>query len=161
MNKINFLVGCIMIHKFRRVSLKLRLTIAVLIALCLVVAQVSAASMSCRSDPIVFLSDGIKLQIGVTVETSLADLVSIQYQVHVPANVTMNRVIYTPQWARNKESVTIVADQPADKYVVLTLVKTGTASVPTVINSMKFGNGDGLTRKTATGVSGQVIAISY
>ncbi len=148
-------------NQLSRLLNKSRLTVAILIALCLVVAQVSAASMTCRSDPIIFLSNGIKLQVGVTVETSLSDLVSIQYQVHVPANVTINRVIYTPQWAKNKESVTLIADQPANTYVILTLVKTGTANVPTTINSMKFGNGDGLTRKIATGVSGQIIAISY
>ncbi len=148
-------------RQLSRLVKKTRLTVALLIALCLVIAQVNAASMTCRSDPIIFLSDGIKLQIGVTVETSLADLVSIQYQVHVPANVTMNRVIYTPQWARNKESVTIIADQPANRYMILTLVTTGTASVPTTINSMKFGNRDGLTRQIVSGVSGQVIAVSY
>jgi hypothetical protein len=140
---------------------KTRLTVALLIALCLVVTQVSAASMSCRSDPIIFLSNGIKLQVGVIVETSLDDLISIKYEVHVPANVTMNRVIYTPQWARSKESVTLIADQPANSYKIYTLVQTGTANVKTTINSMKFGNRDGLTRKQAVGVSGQIIPISY
>jgi len=150
-----------MIHTFRRVSLKFRLTIGVLIALFLVVAQVSAASMSCRSDPIMFLSNGIKLQAGITVETSLADLISIRYEVHVPVNVTMDHVIFTPQWAKDKETVVLIADQPANSYKIFTLVRTGTANVPVTINSMKWGNGDGLTRKTASGVSGQIIRISY
>ena len=140
---------------------KTRLTIAVFIALCLVVAQVSAAKMLCRSDPIFFLSDGIRLQVGVSVETSLGDLISIQYQVHVPAHVSVNHVIYTPNWAKSKESYTLIADQPADTYQVVTMVRTGTLKVPTTINSMKFGNGDGVTRKTATGVSGQAIFIGY
>jgi hypothetical protein len=154
-------MGYMMFSPIAKLLNKTRLTVALLIALCLVVAQVNAASMTCRSDPIIFLSDGIKLQIGVTVETSVNDLISIQYQVHVPANVTMNRVIYTPQWARNKENVVIIADQPANSYKIYTLVRTGTANVATTINSMKFGNRDGLTRQQAVGVSGQIIAISY
>jgi len=140
---------------------KTRLTIAVLIALCLVVAQVSAAKMLCRSDPIFFLSDGIRLQVGVSVETSLDDLIHIQYEVHVPANVAINHVVYTPAWAKSKEGYTLIADQPANSYKIFTIVQTGTPNVPTTINSMKFGNGDGITRKTATGVSGQIIRISY
>ena len=151
-----------MIGNFRQIVFnKSRLTIALLITLCLVVAQVSAASMTCRSDPIIFLSDGIRLQAGITVETSLADLISIKYEVHVPANVTIDHVIYTPAWAKSKESVVLIADQPANSYKIFTLVLTGTPNVPVTINSMKWGNGDGLTRKTASGVSGQVIRISY
>jgi hypothetical protein len=151
----------IMIHTFPRLIHKTRITIALLIALCLVVAQVSAASISCRSDPIIFLSDGIKLQVGVTVETSVDDLISVQYQVHVPANVSINHVIYVPQWAKNKESVTLVADQPANSYQVWTIVRTGTPNVGVTIKSMKFGNGDGVTRKEATGLSGRVIRVGY
>ncbi|MBA3868983.1 MAG: hypothetical protein H0X30_07505 [Anaerolineae bacterium] len=150
-----------MIHTFTRLARKTRVTIAVLIALCLVVAQVSAASISCRSDPVIFLSDGIKIQVGVVVETSVDDLISVQYQVHVPANVSINHVIYVPQWAKNKESVTLVADQPADSYQVWTIVRTGTAHVGVTIKSMKFGNGDGVTRQQASGVSGNVIRIGY
>ncbi len=151
-----------MIHTLRRLSAhKSRLTVALLIALCLVVAQVNAASMTCRSDPIIFLSDGIHLQVGVAVETSVENVMSIQYQVHVPANVAINRVIYTPQWARNKETVTLIADQPADTYQVVTLVRTGTPNVPTTINARKFGNGDGLTHKEVVGVSGSPIVIGF
>jgi hypothetical protein len=150
-----------MTHSIGRLLNKTRLTVALLIALCLVVAQVNAASMTCRSDPIIFLSDGVHLQVGVTVDTSLDDLISIQYQVHVPARVSIDRVIYTPQWAKNKESVTLIADQPADTYVVLTVVQTGTSNVPVTIKSMKFGSGEGVTRRTVTGVSGQIIAIGY
>ncbi len=150
-----------MILKFQRLSPKFRLTIGVLIAMFLVVAQVSAARMFCRSDPIMFLSNGIRLQAGITVETSLADLISIRYEVHVPANVKMDHVIFTPKWAKDKETVVLIADQPANSYKIFTVVRTGTPNVPATINSMKWGNGDGLTRKSATGVSGQVIAISY
>ncbi len=151
-----------MIQTFQRfLSNKSRLTIVLLLALCLVVAQVSAASMTCRSDPIVFLSNGIKLQIGVAVETSLDDLISIKYELHVPANVSIDHVIYTPAWARNKESVTLIADQAPNTYVVLTLVKTGTPNVPTTINARKFGNGGGLTHKVVSGVSGQVIRVGF
>lgn len=151
-----------MMHTFKRLlSNKSRLSIVLLLALSLVVAQVNAASMTCRSDPIVFLSNGVKLQVGVAVETSLSDLVSIRYELHVPANVSIDHVIYTPAWARNKESVTLIADQAPNTYVVLTLVKTGTPNVPTTINARKFGNGDGLTHKVATGVSGQVIRIGF
>lgn len=150
-----------MINTFPRLARKTRITIAMLIALCLVVAQVSAAHMTCRSDPIIFLSDGIKLQVGVVVDTSVDDLISVQYQVHVPAHVSIDHVVYVPQWAKNKESVTLVADQPANSYQIWTIVRTGTPNVGVTIKSMKFGNGDGLTRTEASGVSGNVIRVGY
>ena len=140
---------------------KTRLTIMLLIALCLVVAQVNAASLKCRSDPIVFLSNGVVLQINTIIDTSVEDIVNVNFTVHVPAGVSIKRVIYAPSWAKAKEHVILVNDQPANTYLIVTVAQTVTPNVPMEVVSRKIGNGGGLIRKSATGLTGQAIAIGF
>lgn len=146
----------------KRVGLVLFVLLTMLVG---VVAQVNAAFISCRSDPIIFLSDGTKLQVATVVETSQDDLIHIRFEVHAPAGVTVNRVIYTPRWASTKESVVIVNDQPAGSYQIWTTVTTGTPNVTVTVKSMAFiprrNGGQGLQRQSLPGLSGQVIVLAY
>jgi hypothetical protein len=141
-----------------------RLIVALLLCLGLsAVGQANAASMSCRSDPVAFLSDGTLLQFNTTVQTSLDDLIGIRYELHVPAGVTIEKIIFTPQWARSKESVVLVADQPIGNYMIVAMVQTGSPSVPVTIKGMRVSKTSDrvLSRANASGVSGQPIVVSY
>ena len=145
-----------------------RKTVVVLLLLILsltIIAQASAARISCRADPIVMLSDGTKLQFATTIETTMSDVIAIRYELHVPVGVTINRVIYIPKWAANFESIVLVADQAANHYQIKTVVQTGTANVAVKVNSMAWvplrNGGQGLLTRTASGVTGQVITITY
>jgi hypothetical protein len=146
-------------------STSAKVMIAFILTFCLtVIGQVNAAFISCRSDPIVWLSDGTRLQFGTVVETSLDDLIGIRYELHVPAGVTIDRIIYTPAWARNKETVVLVNDQAAGDYSLTTLVQTGTANVPVTIKGKVLERhvfGRAASRQTATGFSGQALIINF
>ncbi len=142
-----------------------KVMIAFILTFCLtVIGQVNAAFISCRSDPIVWLSDGTRLQFATVVETSQNDVISIRYELHAPAGVTIDRILYIPAWASNKETVVIVNDQPAGMYSLTTLVQTGKPNVPVsikgkVIQGHLFHRA--VTRLSATGLSGQVISIDF
>ena len=143
---------------------KFGLVAVLMFAMLLIVSQVSAARISCRSDPIVFLSDGTRLQFNTEISTSLDDIISIRYEVHVPVGVSADRINYTPSWARAKELVVIVADQPAGSYRIVGVAMTGTPSVPMTVSAMMVSaknGGQGSSRQSASGLSGQAISLSF
>lgn len=141
-----------------------RLLVALLVGISLgAVAQTNAAFMSCRSDPIAHLSDGTLMQFNTTVETSLDNLVGIRYELHVPAGVTIEKIIFTPAWAKQKETIVVVNDQPVGSYMVVATVQTTTPNVPVTIKGFRVSKTSDkvLSRATASGVSGQPIVLSY
>jgi hypothetical protein len=128
------------------------------------VGQVNAASIFCRSDPIVYLSDGTRLQFNTEIATSLDDVIGIRYELHVPIGVGIDRINFTPSWARSKETVVLVADQAAGSYEIITLAQTGSANVATTVKAMKVSKrngGEGSTHTSATGLSGQAITVTF
>jgi hypothetical protein len=141
------------------------LVIALLFSFCLIVIeQTRAAAMSCRSDPIVDLSDGTRLQFNIEIETALDNVIGIRYQLHVPVGVEINRINYTPSWARSREIVELIADQPPGSYQIHTMVDTGSMSVPVTVDAMmvaQSNHGEGSTRAVITGHSGQHITIAF
>lgn len=125
---------------------------------------VQAARMFCRSDPIVFLSDGTRLQFNASVQTSRENLVSIHYQLHVPDGVTIDRIVFTPGWASEIETVELINDQSAGNYRIITIVNTGNEAVDIEIDAMKVSRqngGQGSSHQTATGLSGQPIIVYF
>lgn len=147
-----------------RFSLRFKFLLGTLIVLLLVVAQVSAARMSCRSDPIVTLTDGNILQFSVDIATSRDEVIAIHYEVHVPVGVEAKRVIFTPNWARSKETVTIVPDQVVGDYQILTVVQTASPQVETTVIARlitRANQGIGVNRQEVDGVSGQTIRVAF
>lgn len=126
--------------------------------------QVDAASMRCRSDPIVFVSDGTRLQFNSIVEAPRDDVTSIDYVVHGPVGTQIDRIIFTPKWARDIETVVYVADQAPGQYQIVTVVNTVSPDVPVEVKAMKVARnngGQGSTHITANGVSGQPFTINF
>jgi hypothetical protein len=83
-----------------------------------------AIILSCRSDPMVLLSDGTVIHLTTRINTSLKDVETIQYEVHVPRGVSANRVVHTPGWFADQEQFTLIADQQAGTYMTMTLART-------------------------------------
>jgi hypothetical protein len=123
-----------------------------------------AASMFCRSDPIVFLSDGTRLQFNASIETARNSVTGIHYQVHVPIGVTIDRIVFTPNWASDIETVELINDQAADNYHLVARVDTGTQVVAVTVTAMRVSRnnaGQGSSHQTTNGVSGQAIRIQF
>jgi hypothetical protein len=127
----------------------LLLLVALLAAL--PVSTVSAALRSCRTDPIVFLSNGQIVAVSATVGTDPANVALVSYTLHVPQGAQVKRVVYTGGALLNKEALSVVDDQAKGHYYVETIVSTlvGTVEVSTTFNLFSFG------RITAWGSSGE------
>ena len=143
---------------------KITLITVLMFTMLLVVSQVSAAYISCRSDPIVFLSNNTIIQFAATLETSKDDVISIRYEVHVPVGVSAKRIVYVPVSMRSKETVVMVADQAPGHYWIATVAQTGTASVPTTVTARLVAASNTnlvYARQTVYGVSGQTLTITF
>jgi hypothetical protein len=140
------------------------LTLVLLISLFSVQTIANAASIFCRSDPIVYLSDGTRLQFEAAIATSQENVQSIQYQLHLPANVAVDRVVFTPRWAREIETIELVNDQAPGNYQIFALVNTGSEAVAVQIHATQVSranSGQGSNRQSVTGMSGQTIVLIF
>lgn len=99
--------------------------------LLLVIPEVTYARLLCRSDPMVELSNGVRLFISASINTDQSNITQINMELHVPVGVTAKNIVYFPDWTKSVERFTIIADQRPDQYYVNTTVRarSGTAAV--------------------------------
>jgi hypothetical protein len=90
-------------------------------------ANVSAALVRCRTDPIFVLSNGDMISVTLDISTTAANVRNISYDLHVPAGVTVKKVAYTAINLRIPESYRVYQDSPAKTYTVNTVVTTQTS----------------------------------
>jgi hypothetical protein len=149
---------------FSKTTFAKLLSLFVIVMVLVAPISVNAARMVCRSDPIVFLSDGTRLQFNAVVETAKENVTSIRYVVHVPAGVSADRVVFTPNWARDVETVELVNDQAPGNYLIVANVNTGSETVAVQINASmvaQSNGGQGSTHQVVTGLSGQAIVVQF
>lgn len=70
----------------------------------------------CRSDPQVFLSNGMKVELTATISTDSSYVDSVKYVLHAPAGTSVTSVVYTGGAFAGKESLSFYADGPANEY---------------------------------------------
>jgi hypothetical protein len=107
-------------------SLKL---LSILLCVFLLVGQVNAAALFCRSDPVVILSNGMIMDFGANIATLPWNVQEVHYELHVPAGVSLVAAVHTPTWIASRESFTFHADQPAGQYIVKAIVGTRQSNV--------------------------------
>lgn len=79
----------------------------------------------CRTDPIVYLSNGTKVALIVQIRDTPRDVKRIAYTLHVPTGAHVRKVVYLPGPLRGAESVRVIDDNAAGGYDSDTLVSTG------------------------------------
>lgn len=130
------------------------------LALVLIPGQTFAALVGCRADPIIYLSNGMKIQLLVAVTTDAASVTDITYTVHVPVGVTASSVQMvqstTTLILASKEHVVMVSDLPAKQYRASTVVTTTKPATATVTAIFTPG-----TTLNASGPNNTGIPISY
>lgn len=140
-----------------------------LIALSLSVLRMPAAEAgfnTCRTDPMISLSDGSTVVITVDIEASVSDLKSIAYVVHVPAGVSMLSYLATPLTGFDgKERVSVVDDAADGQYAADVLVKTTVKGASVTVNmTLQDTGSDGqqaeLQTQSADGISGEHIFVA-
>jgi hypothetical protein len=88
----------------------------------------NSASLRCRSDPAVLLSDGTLLDLSADVDAMLWDITSVEYIIHVPATTKALAVIPTPNWPGTLEKIVVLSDMPARTYDTQTTIRTRQAT---------------------------------
>lgn len=125
------------------------LFILLMIVLAQPAAQVSAAMMRCRTDPIFTLSNGDVVTVVLDVGTDPANVKEVSYILHVPAGVTPTRIEFTPGILGKKEKFEVIQDSPDGFYTsdsVLKTEKVKTAVEVTAqmdVNSISFQSASG------------------
>ena len=92
---------------------------------------VQAGFDSCRSDPVVILSDGTTLDVSVDIGTDVSNVKTINYVVHGPRGVKMVAALSTPTIGfRGKESFSYVDDAEPKQYITDSNVETTNNKIP-------------------------------
>jgi len=103
----------------------------------------------CRTDPIVFLSDGTKVKMTAEIGTAAENIQGIVYTLHAPQGTSVVRIVYPGQQV--PETVVFYADRSANTYDTDTIVSVaGNSSqrpigvtATTVVNNHSRGSATG------------------
>lgn len=90
-------------------------------------SSVHAQLGTCRSDPVIVLSDLRVLDMSADIADNASDVTGVTYVLHGPVGVAMLAALRTPSFTYGVESFAYVADQPANTYVMDTTVTTHTS----------------------------------
>lgn len=122
--------------------------------------QADAAMTGCRGDPIIQLSNGMKIQLMIGVNVDAASVTDVTYTVHIPVGTTATAIKLNQTAATlilvSKEHVTVIADLPANQYRTSTVATTTKAAIATVTGIFTPG-----PTLTASGPNGTAIPINY
>jgi hypothetical protein len=117
-----------------------------------------ASMSSCRSDPLVYLSNGTVWDLYATIGTATSNVTKVAYVMHVPAGITMTRYSITPlAGLTGKETFVLYSDAPArtyktDIFVQTTTNKVTVAATTTLTNATPAWN---VSSGTVNGYNGQ------
>lgn len=137
-----------------RITWRLALPAAALLAAAGLTTQPSSAAVACRADPVVHLSNGANLRIGVQMQDAASDVQQIIYVLRIPAGVSVQQVYYPVGNALTAvERLQVIADNQPGHYDTYTMVMTGAPGVQ-VSAYTQFAS---LGLFTGTGLSGQII----
>src|SRR5262245_41623162 len=100
-----------------------------LLASILLAQPASAAIRSCRTDPIILLSNGEIVQTDATIATDAENVRQVTYTLHLPVGVKVIAVINTPSRIGDREVVRFVDDLPPYHYSTDTVITTFTPNV--------------------------------
>src|SRR4051794_12296378 len=114
-----------------------------------------AAAGGCRSDPIVWLSNGAKVTMVASSTASASTVKLITYTVHVPRGVRMTKVVYTGGVLKDKERVVVVADRSSG-YQLAIVADLGSTRAQVTIDAAV-----NTIRRSLTGSSGSPIVFLF
>lgn len=113
-----------------------------------------AKLVSCRSDPVVVLSDGTIVDVSADIETLPFRVTEVHYTLHIPEGLTPILIIHTPTWLTTTETFTIFSDMPPNRYSSETTVSTVSSNIGVTARMLvNLGTGK------AQGFSGQALRI--
>ena len=126
-------------------------------------AGVHAQLATCRSDPVITLTDHRVLDMSVMIRDISTDVAAVKYVLHGPQGVSIITETRTPSFTWRVESFAYIADQPANTYVMDTTVLTYKVGVGVTASTALVSL---LTSRTiyisdASGLAGTTIAMPF
>jgi hypothetical protein len=125
-----------------------------LLASVLIAQPASAAIRSCRTDPVILLSNGELLQTDATIETDEENVQQVTYTLHLPVGVKVIAIVNTPSRVGDREVVKFVDDLPPYHYSTDTVITTFTPNVLSTAHTRAL-----LRDGSASGASGDHLVI--
>jgi len=120
--------------------------------------QASARLRTCRTDPIFHLSNGDKITITLDVGTDELSVKNVSYVLHVPAGVTITKVVFTAGGLGQKETYQALQDSPAKTYTTDSLATTQQVSGGTTVKATTKLNTNIV--KSVSGYNGQHLIVT-
>jgi hypothetical protein len=98
----------------------------------------AAIVVSCRADPIVWLSNGTKVTMTASIAADASQVNLITYTVHAPRGLAAAKVVYTGGALQNKERVVTLFDRASGYQIEMVVNLRSTAASTTL--SATVGN---------------------
>lgn len=115
-------------HVRRSAALGAALLAAGLLAGVVQPAPAHAALTGCSTDPVVTLSNGVTLEVNVSIQDALNDVTNVSYALDIPTGVTIKSVAY-PDGSGGISSLTWTAQNTIGNYDDNTVVTTQTPTI--------------------------------
>jgi len=137
------------------IPLRWRLRLLVLVVTCLGLSSaaaplpVSAAAGGCRADPKVWLSNGMKLTMTISIATDASQVRLVTYIVHAPRGLQVEKIVYTGGALKDKERTTVLFDRPSG-YVIETRADLGGTVAAMTANAVAENDKRALTGSSAS-----------
>jgi len=128
----------------------------------LVPQPASAQLAYCRSDPFVFLSNGMKVTIVAQINSDPSAVGTITYSLSVPAGASVTGVTYTGGALQGKETLRVTNNSTTTTYssgslITTTPKKIGVQATTSVLNT---NTDTSKSTGTVSGLSGQSLTVS-
>jgi hypothetical protein len=92
-----------------------------------------AALTRCSTDPVVTLSNGVTLEVNVSIQDTLSDVTNVSYALNIPTGVTVKSVAY-PDGSGSISTLTWTAKNTIGNYDDNTVVTTKTPNISMTAN---------------------------
>lgn len=115
---------------------------------------------SCRTDPIITLSDGSQLDITATINAPPGIVNSVKYTVHAPVGLSVTNVVFTGGPFSKKESVGFYADQKTGAYTTTTFANTQSTAPMSSTSALRHGPSASVSGQTEQNLTVTLLARS-
>ena len=135
------------------------LVLAAVAGLSLLAPRESYASISlCRTDPVVWLNNGVNVDLTTSFQLQPSNVRSIQYALHIPSGTSVTQVVYTGGKLSQLESMTVYADDTANTYDSSSVVYSKVTGVAVQASEQVIGpDGTDPATSFATGHTNQYV----
>lgn len=119
----------------------------------------SLITTTCRSDPVVYLSNGKSLTLVANISTALSNVSKVTYTVKVPSGVTVKNITYD-QGMTAKEYVTVGSTNSANTYTTTYLVSASVNVSVTGTETLLSSTGSTLATGSYNSVTNKSFSIT-